>query len=710
MTNQETERVLKALKSALEINGGKDADSMEQETITPVKPEVNALLQLQGQQLQQNHEDDILQQSNPEIQSRNPVNTNNLYLFWYKHELNSFPKFMLGRFSLGMTAYEGEDLSLNCTYNTSLSAPSLFWYIQSTNDYPEYVLWKDVIGQGDFVDKFKDSITKSVSLTIQRVQLSDSAVYYCALRSTMEKSISVLIILIMATGMVSGDSVTPDKEEFTPTEGSSVTMSCTYETSSDYVDLYWYRHYSNQAPQFLLYKGARSRTNEHIPDKRFASKTSHTSTELVITRLTLADTALYYCALWDYTHKCQHHVYAEKGYVFTWGKCYWVKGEKVTAKLVPLTIQRLQLSDSAMYYCALKPTCTGDNVQQQPGGVIATEGGLVILSCQYNTTSANNNVYLYWYKQEANDFPKHILTRYYSGSGDNAEGFMERFNASLNTKTQSVPLTIQRLQLFDSAVYYCALRPTWYLQDPGSAPIFLLLTGVSSNRSVVKAPPPYRQLSVKLNDERTLVDLEISSAEVTDSQIYLIVVRKAIKKKQHVFPFLTGVSFEYDINPTRSIVGGVEGDTIKLSCSYTDSVDNLQWYHQYPKSKPTQVHTDREDLEISSAEVTDSALYYCAVKSTNKHEHNVNTYVVAADSMEQETITPVKPEVNVLQGTDITLSCNYKGNVNYLQWYRQYHGSRPECLLLYRIHPLRLHDTLVDSMKRDSCGFEDPLC
>nr|ACI68419.1 T-cell receptor alpha chain V region 2B4 precursor [Salmo salar] len=53
-----------------------------------------------------------------------------------------------------------------------------------------------------------------------------------------------------------------------------------------------------------------------------------------------------------------------------------------------------------------------------------------------------------------------------------------------------------------------------------------------------------------------------------------------------------------------------------------------------------------------------------------------------ADSMEQETITPVKPEVNALQGTDITLSCNYKGNVNNLQWYRHYPGSSPECLLL----------------------------
>uniref|UniRef100_A0A8C7HHD1 Ig-like domain-containing protein n=1 Tax=Oncorhynchus kisutch TaxID=8019 RepID=A0A8C7HHD1_ONCKI len=105
----------------------------------------------------------------------------------------------------------------------------------------------------------------------------------------------------MTTGMVCGDSVTPDKEEYTPTEGSSVYLRCTYETSSEYILLYWYRHYPNQAPQFLLYKGARSRTSEHIPDKRYKSTTSSTSTELLVTSVTPTDTALYYCALREYT-------------------------------------------------------------------------------------------------------------------------------------------------------------------------------------------------------------------------------------------------------------------------------------------------------------------------------------------------------------------------------------------------------------------------
>uniref|UniRef100_A0A4W5L264 Ig-like domain-containing protein n=1 Tax=Hucho hucho TaxID=62062 RepID=A0A4W5L264_9TELE len=133
------------------------------------------------------------------------------------------------------------------------------------------------------------------------------------------------ILLISAlVGMVSGDSVTPDKEEYTPTEGTSETLKCTYETSSDNILLYWYRHYSNQAPQFILYKGARSwSSGEHIPNKRYKSTTSWTSTELVITSLTLADTALYYCALrvdtqWYNVNKMLYNKPADQNALMKW--------------------------------------------------------------------------------------------------------------------------------------------------------------------------------------------------------------------------------------------------------------------------------------------------------------------------------------------------------------------------------------------------------
>uniref|UniRef100_A0A3P9HV85 Ig-like domain-containing protein n=1 Tax=Oryzias latipes TaxID=8090 RepID=A0A3P9HV85_ORYLA len=96
----------------------------------------------------------------------------------------------------------------------------------------------------------------------------------------------------------SGDTISPDQDQLTETEGKSVTMKCNYQTNSRGIYLYWYKHDSDlQAPQFILWKRAKGSTSEHIPDKRYESRTTDTSTELIIRELTLADTALYYCAV-----------------------------------------------------------------------------------------------------------------------------------------------------------------------------------------------------------------------------------------------------------------------------------------------------------------------------------------------------------------------------------------------------------------------------
>ncbi|KAM3604883.1 uncharacterized protein V6R79_017416 [Siganus canaliculatus] len=100
-------------------------------------------------------------------------------------------------------------------------------------------------------------------------------------------------------GLTAGENIDHITDQVIGQEGQSVTLSCQYETTSDYPWLYWYRQNSDlKAPQFILWKGAKSESGqENIPAGRYGSTTSDTSTGLTIRDLTLADTALYYCAL-----------------------------------------------------------------------------------------------------------------------------------------------------------------------------------------------------------------------------------------------------------------------------------------------------------------------------------------------------------------------------------------------------------------------------
>uniref|UniRef100_A0A3B3DYJ5 Ig-like domain-containing protein n=1 Tax=Oryzias melastigma TaxID=30732 RepID=A0A3B3DYJ5_ORYME len=116
------------------------------------------------------------------------------------------------------------------------------------------------------------------------------------------------------------------------------------------------------------------------------------------------------------------------------------------------------------------------------------------------------------------------------------------------------------------------------------------------------------------------------------------------------------------LKPLKDEVMDLEGETVTLSCKYSGSVYNVQWYQQKSSSSPqfiiadfsakTEKYSVKHDkqnqefhLQISSAAVTDSAVYYCALRPTvtgnNKTLYkNLQTTQFCSASTRGETSLP----------------------------------------------------------------------
>uniref|UniRef100_A0A4W3HGW1 Ig-like domain-containing protein n=1 Tax=Callorhinchus milii TaxID=7868 RepID=A0A4W3HGW1_CALMI len=98
------------------------------------------------------------------------------------------------------------------------------------------------------------------------------------------------------------DSVTQLQSTVTVHEGEAVYLQCNYTaTSGSDPYLFWYRHYPNKAPEYILITYIRNNKQQRadFAKERFSTNVSEaeTTVHINISQVRVTDSAVYYCAL-----------------------------------------------------------------------------------------------------------------------------------------------------------------------------------------------------------------------------------------------------------------------------------------------------------------------------------------------------------------------------------------------------------------------------
>ncbi|KAG8509421.1 T cell receptor alpha variable 38-2/delta variable 8, partial [Galemys pyrenaicus] len=305
-----------------------------------------------------------------------------------------------------MSGREAENVTLNCTYDTTESSYYLFWYKQPPSREMIFLIRQESFSQQNatnnrFSVNFQKT-AKSFSLRISDSQLEDAALYFCAFSRAQRAAdmacpgLLWTFTLFTCLGCSMTQTVTQPQREMSGREAENVTLNCTYDTTESRYNLFWYK----QPPsgEMILLIRQESFSQQNATNNRFS-----------------------------------------------------VNFQK-TAKSFSLRISDSQLEDAALYFCAFR--ITGEvKVEQSPPSLSTQEGENYTIYCNYSSTILGS---LRWYRQDLGRSLESLFSL--TVNGMKQEG---QLTASLDTKARLSTLHFWATQQSLSATYFCAVDTQW---------------------------------------------------------------------------------------------------------------------------------------------------------------------------------------------------------------------------------------------------------
>ncbi|XP_054870631.1 uncharacterized protein LOC129349884 [Amphiprion ocellaris] len=204
------------------------------------------------------------------------------------------------------SSLEGSTVTLTYKYSKTIDATDyFFWYRQHPGKPPGFLIasygTKNATSAGLSVSVSDDK--KQISMKISSAAVSDSAVYYCASScggNSFQQPLNAILFFCSASSSsrwscVNCQQLTAVKDEESSLEGSTVTLTYKYsqDVSNDY--FFWYRQHSGKPPEFLIYHyGTQNATKAGLSA---AVSDDKKQIRMKISSAAVSDSAVYYCAV-----------------------------------------------------------------------------------------------------------------------------------------------------------------------------------------------------------------------------------------------------------------------------------------------------------------------------------------------------------------------------------------------------------------------------